>query len=150
MHYSHYMTLVAVLFILFLPACGEDDPVVPQSDHEEAIGLALFRADSLVFSILRGIPDDTLRIAAGSTSEDYEVRFYNDAENIFEAHDSDKTFSWEIEDATIVEVLQDTGKEGKFELRLHGLKSGTTSIEFFILHQGHADFRSGKWPVLVQ
>ena len=150
MRISYGKILLSSLLLLLLVSCGEDDPVIPQSDHEEAIGLALFHSDTLRASILRGVPGDTLRVALGEDSEEYDVRFYNDAEAIFEVHDAEKTFSWEIEDASIIEVVQDNGKEGRFEFRFRGLAPGSTNVEFFILHQGHADFRSGKWPVVVQ
>jgi hypothetical protein len=145
-----YLAVTVFAILLFTTACSEDDPITPQHDHDEAIGMALFREDVMVASILRGVPGDSLRVAAGVTSEDYDVRFYDEDEDIFEAHDDDKIFAWEIEDPSIVEVVQDAGKEGKFEFRLRGVKAGSTTIEFFIMHEGHADFRTGKWPVRVQ
>ncbi len=144
-----FSILIISLFLLFA-GCGEDDPVTPQEDHEEAIGMAIFRADTLVAAILRGVPTDTLRIPAGSVSEDYHVQFYDNDEKLFEAHDDGKTLTWEIDHPSILAVLQDSGDEGKFEFRFQGLQAGTTEIEFFILHQGHADFRTGKWPVRVR
>lgn len=148
MRYSHIAILAFVL--LFTAACGEDDPVTPQQEHDDAIGMALLRDNVVVASILRGEPSDTLSVSAGVTSEDFDVRFYDEDEHLFEAHDDDKTFSWEIADPSVVEVVQDAGKTGKFEFRLKGLAAGTTTIEFFIMHEGHADFRTGKWPVRVR
>lgn len=144
-----YLALPLFL-IFFITACSEDDPITPPQDHEEAIGMALFRGDSLVASILRGIPSDTLRIPAGVLTEDYDVRFYDEAETIFEAHDDENSFSWEIADPSVIEIVQDAGKEGKYEFRFRGLKHGSTTVEFFIMHEGHADFRTGKWPVVVR
>ncbi len=149
MRYSYAMHALIIGLLFLAAGCAEDDPVTPQDTHEEAIGMALFRGDSLAAAILRGIPSDTLTVGAGNTSEDYNVRFYSESEALFDAHDDGKTFSWEIENVSIVDIVQDSGKEGKFEFRLHGLTPGTTTIEFFILHEGHADFRSGKWPVRV-
>lgn len=141
---------IPVLLILFFTACGEDDPITPPQDHEEAIGMVLFRGDSLVASILRGIPGDTLRVPAGVLTDDYDVRFYDESEQIFEAHDDEHSFSWEIADPSVIDVVQDAGKEGKFEFRFRGLKQGSSTVEFFIIHEGHADFRTGKWPVVVR
>lgn len=145
----HYLAVPALL-ILLLTACSEDDPITPPQDHEEAVGMALFRGDSLVASILRGVAGDTLRVPAGVLTEDYDVRFYDESEALFEAHDDDHSFSWEITDPSVIDVVQDAGKEGKFEFRFRGLKAGATTVEFFIIHEGHADFRTGKWPVLVR
>lgn len=143
-------TLILVLPLMILAACGEDDPVAPQEDHAEAVGLLLYRGDTLRASILRGVTTDTLYATVGETGEDFDVRFYNEDEEVFEAHDDEVTFSWEITDASVAEVVQDSGKEGKFEFRLRGKSPGTTTIEFFILHEGHADFRSGLMPLVVR
>ncbi|MBR9976256.1 MAG: hypothetical protein KFF77_11790 [Bacteroidetes bacterium] len=148
MRYSPIAFLAFIL--LFTAACSEDDPVTPQYEHDDAIGMALLRNDVVVASILRGEPSDTLSVGVGMTTEDYDVRFYDDDENLFEAHDDDKIFSWEIADPSIVEVVQNADKTGKFEFRLEGRTAGTTTIEFFIMHEGHADFRTGKWPVRVR
>lgn len=144
------LSILVLLFSVLFSACGEDDPVTPQDNHFEAIGVALYRGDVLHASILRGETNDTLRAAVGVTGEDYDVRFYNEDEHIVEAHDDEVTFSWEIGDTSVVEVVQESGKEGKFEFRLRGLKAGSTVIEFFILHEGHSDFRSGKMPLVVE
>ncbi len=148
-HFSISITLAIILALAVLPACSEDDPVAPQEDHIEAIGLVLYRSDVPVLSILRGVTNDTLRVATGVTGEDYDVRFYDKDEDIVEADDDHHTLGWEIGDASVIDVLQDAGKEGKFEFRLRGKKAGTTSVEFLILHEGHADFRSGKIPIVV-
>lgn len=149
MRYIQTMLFFSMMLLLFTSACSEDDPITPQSEHDEAIGMALFRGDSLVASILRGVPSDTLRAVTGVNTEDYDVRFYDEDEQLFEAHDDDKTFAWEVANPSIVEAVQDSGRAGEFEFRLRGLTPGTTTIEFFIMHAGHSDFRSGKWPVRV-
>ncbi|HOJ05355.1 MAG TPA: hypothetical protein PK916_15255 [Bacteroidota bacterium] len=142
--------IATMLFTTLITACSEDDPVTPQEDHFEAIGMALYRGDTKVLGILRGVTTDTLRATVGVTGEDYDVRFYNENEQIVEADDDHESLGWEIADPSIVDVVQDAGKEGKFEFRLRGKKAGTTTVEFLIVHEGHADFRSGKIPVVVR
>ncbi|MBR9979182.1 MAG: hypothetical protein KFH87_13945 [Bacteroidetes bacterium] len=148
--------ILPLLLIAYLTACSEDDPISPKQDHVEAIGMALFQDGQMVASILRGVPSDTLVVVEGALTEDYEVRFYDENEELFEIHDDnheheeESSFAWALEDPTVVAVLQDEGHEGTFEFRLQGLTSGGTHIEFFIMHGDHADFRSGKWPVRVR
>ncbi|MCZ7555048.1 MAG: hypothetical protein M5R41_01425 [Bacteroidia bacterium] len=141
--------LALSFFVLTITGC-EDDHVHPAGDHFEAIGVVLYRGDTAVFSILRGVTGDTLSIASGVTGEDYDVRFYDADERIVEADDDHSTLGWEIGDSSLLEVVQDPGKEGKFEFRLRGKAAGSTTLELQILHEGHADFRSGKIPVRVR
>ncbi|MDT8322966.1 MAG: hypothetical protein RRA94_02555 [Bacteroidota bacterium] len=149
MRHAKHALFIIVPFIL-LTACSEDDPVAPQEDHAEAIGLLLYRGDTLHASILRGETTDTLYAVVDQTGEDFDVRFYDEDEDVFEAHDDEVTFSWEIADPALADVVQESGKEGKFEFRLRGKQAGSTTIEFFILHEGHADFRSGPMPLVVR
>lgn len=150
--------ILPLLFVSLLTACSEDDPISPQKDHVVAIGMALFQDNGqMVAYILRGVPSDTLVLERGVTTEEFEVRFYDENEELYEIHDHDDdeedeetSFAWEIEDISIVKVLQDEGHESAFEFHLRGLSVGTTHIEFFIMHDGHADFRTGKWPVRVE
>jgi hypothetical protein len=144
------IALFSILPLLLITACSEDDPVTPQVDHFEAIGVVLYQGGDVVAAILRGETSDTLDAAENETGEITVVRFYDEDENIVEAHADEVTFSWEIADTSIAEVLQDSGEEGAFEFRLRGKQAGTTTIEFFILHEGHADFRSGKLTLVVR
>ncbi len=151
MRHYRFTALFALAFsFAFLSACSEDDPITPQDDHFEAIGVVLYRGDTQVLSILRGVTGDTLRAAVEVSGEDYDIRFYDEDENIVEADDDHQTLGWEIGDTSMLDVVQDAGKEGKFEFHLRGKKPGMTTLELLILHEGHADFRSGKIPVVVR
>jgi hypothetical protein len=138
-----------LVFSLALTAC-EDDHHHNDIDHFEAIGLVVYSSGMKVVSILRGQTTDTLRATVAVLSDHYQVRFYNEKEEIVDAPGHEQSFAWEIADASILEVVQDAGEEGKFEFHLRGKKAGRTEIEFFIMHDDHADFRSGKIPVVVE
>jgi hypothetical protein len=150
MQYGKYFLFVFFAFSL-LSACSEDDPVTPQQGHFDAIGVVLTTSGIEVVSILRGVTNDTLKVQAGQLTDHFDVSFYDENEHVVDAPDDPaKTMSWEIGDLTIVEVHQDDGQEGKFEVHLRGLQAGTTTLELFIMHEGHSDFRSGKIPVVVE
>lgn len=145
------IAVLALITIPFFSACDEDDPVAPQEEHLEAIGVVLSTSGIEVASILRGETDDTLRVEVGKTSDHLEVKFYDEDEHIVDApDDGDKTLSWEIGDTAILEVHQREGEEGEFAFHLEGVAAGVTTLELFIMHEGHADFRSGKFTVIVQ
>ncbi|MBE0643635.1 MAG: hypothetical protein IH600_06110 [Bacteroidetes bacterium] len=148
---NRFVLPVFSLFLLFLvTACGEDDPIIPQEDHFEAIGVVLRTSGIPVAAILRGETADTLRAKVGVLGDHIDVFFYNDDEQIVDPPaDPNKTLAWEIGDPTMLTVVQDSAATGKFEFHLRGEKVGATTLELFIMHEGHSDFRSGKIPVAI-
>ncbi len=139
-----------LLMVMFV-SCGDDDPVSPEAEHFEAIGLAVFSSGIQVASILRGVTTDTLYAPEGGLSDHFEVQFYDEEEDLIDPPDDpDMTFGWEIDDTTVAEVFQHAGEEGDFDFHLRGLEEGLTSIEFFVLHHDHADYRSGEFPLVVE
>ena len=55
--------------------------------------------------------------------------------------------SVETDDA-IVEIDQD--EPGEFEFHLKGIEAGTTTLELFVLHEGHVDVRTIEIPIIVE
>lgn len=141
---------ILMLGMLSINACSEDDPVAPQEEHFEAIGMIIETSGIRVASILRGETNDTLYALVGVASDHFDVKFYDEDENIVDPpNDEDQTFDWQIDNPEILEVFQDEAHQGEFEFHLRGKAEGSTFIEFFIMHLGHPDFRSGKFPVKV-
>jgi hypothetical protein len=64
--------------------------------------------------------------------------------------DPQKILAWNIADTTITELWQHNEPGAEYEIHLRGKKAGMTTIEFFISHAGHNDFRSGTFNVLVK
>jgi len=148
LHMKIIACTIAASFLLI--SCGEDDPVIPQEEHFEAIGVVLSQADTVVARILRGETSDTLHARVDETGEEFTVRFFDVDENIVEAQADEVTFSWEIGNPALAEIVQESGNAGAFSFRLRGIAPGETTVEFFILHEGHADFRSGTMPLTVR
>lgn len=144
-------TLIAVFIISFFMISCSDDPVTPQEEHFEAEGIVFLQSGINIAEIFRGVTSDSLFAPVDTMTAGIDVKFYNsNKEMINPPSDPDLTFAWEIDDPSVVDVWQHPGEEGSFEFHLEGLLADTTLIEFFILHEGHADFRSGKIPVVVQ
>lgn len=140
-----------VLMGLFTTACDDDDPVSSEEDHYEAIGMVFYDSGIEVARILRGETIDTLTTTEGGMTSHIEIKFFNEDEEIVDApDDEDQTLAWEFEDATIADIWQHEGEEGAFEFHLEGLEEGETSIEFFVMHEDHADYRSGEIPVKIE
>lgn len=151
MNYSRSLLFFIIIFSFSILGCSEDDLVTPQEEHFEAIGIVFFTSGIQIASILRGETSDTLKVALGQDSDHIDVKFYNEDEVIVDPpSDTEKTFAWEIDDESILEIHQHEGEEGGFEFHLEGLVQGVTQVEFFIDHEGHHDFRSGKIPVAIE
>lgn len=141
--------LSIVILTVFNTGC-EDDPVTPQEEHYEAIGMVFYQSGIEIVRILRGETSDTLIAPEGGLSDHTEVKFFDEDENIIDPPDDGKTLFWAIDDETVADVWQHEGEEGEFEFHLQGLEEGETTIEFFIMHEGHSDYRSGNIPVRVE
>lgn len=136
-------------FTIVLTSC-KDEPLEPDMNHFEAEGVVLYQSGNKVGEIFRGVTQDTLFAVIGQTSTRFEVKFYNANKQEFDPPDYTlQPFAWEISDTSLVDVKQNSGEEGSYRFNLVGKQSGLTQIEFFIMHEGHADFRSGKIPVKV-
>ena len=149
--YYKTILLTAIISFLFLfTGCEEENSLEPE-EHFEAIGTVLYSSGIEVASILRGETNDTLRARVDTLSDAFNVKFYDEDENIVDPPKNDESsFDWEIDSPSMLEVWQHPGEEGGFEFHLRGLKTGETKIEFFILHNGHSDYRSGKFPVVIE
>lgn len=143
---------IPILFLtIFISCSNESDPLPAQEDHFEAEGVVLLESGIIIADIFRGVTNDTLFVPVDSMTAGIDVKFYDENQQIIDPPDpSDQSLSWSIDDQNILDVWQHPGEEGGFELHLEGLAIGSTKIEFFIVHEGHNDFRSGKFSVVVQ
>jgi hypothetical protein len=147
---KYILYLVAISLLITACSDDDDDPLTPAEDHFEAIGMQFSNSGIVLASILRGVTTDTLEAPLNAISDHYEIMFYNDDEQLIDPPEEDHySLGWEIADPSKLEVWQHEGEEGGFEFHLRGLDEGITTIEFFIVHEGHNDFRSGQIPVEI-
>jgi len=147
-----FFYLIITSFFLVTSCSKNEDPLSSQEEHFQAIGMAIMDAScKIIVKILRGETSDTLFVPLGARSDAFFVEFYDRNENLIEPPKSnDQKLTWKIDNESIVKVHQHEGEEGGYEFHLDGLIEGTTLIEFFIEHDGHNDFRSGKIPAVVK
>ncbi|MCB0730677.1 MAG: hypothetical protein KDC88_06560 [Ignavibacteriae bacterium] len=144
--------LILLIITISFFSCKDDDPITPAEDHFEAIGTVIYDATgALAVSILRGETNDTLRITNGERSDHFDVKFYDDNENIVDPPNNEHTkLSYEIGDSTFASWWQHEGEEGGFEFHLDGKKVGKTTLQLFIVHENHNDYRSGEIPLVIE
>jgi hypothetical protein len=140
----------AILIFSFIIVSCKDEPLEPAIDHFEAEGIVFYDSGIKIGEIFRGVTQDTLFARVGQTSSHIEVKFYDSNKNEIDPPDHKKQpFAWEIQDTTILGIWQHPGEEGSYEFHLVGKNVGITNIEFFVMHEGHADIRTGKIPVKI-
>lgn len=145
-------SFLVFLFVSFtLISCSKDEPLSPPEEHFEAEGMVFYNSGIKIVEIFRGVTQDTFFVPLNQMTSGFEIKFLSPERQILNPPNyKEKPLSWEIADTTIVAVWQHEGEKGSYEFHLQGKKSGITLIEFFVLHEGHPDFRSGKIPVRVQ
>ncbi|KAF0152099.1 MAG: hypothetical protein FD143_1393 [Ignavibacteria bacterium] len=142
-----------VLFISILVFNGcKEDPLSHNEEHFKAIGMLVYDASGKqIAKILRGVTADTLKGTAGLTTEHHTVKFYDESEKIVNAPNNPLSkFTFKVDDASVSTIWQHPGEEGGFEFHIKGIKTGKTHVEFFIEHEGHNDFRTGKFPLAIK
>ncbi|MCX8056237.1 MAG: hypothetical protein N3F03_01335 [Ignavibacteria bacterium] len=132
-------------------SCSKDEPLSPAEDHFEAEGMVFYRSGNKIVEIFRGVTADTFFVPVNGSLNQIEAKFLNSERKVIDPPDyKKKPLGWSITDTSIVVVNQLASDAGKYTFHLQGKKAGVTQIEFFVLHEGHPDFRSGKIPVRVR
>lgn len=147
----HSALAIMLLSVFAVTGCKSEDSVVnPPEDHFEAEGVVLESSGILIASIFRGVTTDTIKVPVGEYPDHIEVKFYNSSKNIIEPPtDPDKKLDYSIADTTVVTLWQHSDEIGGFEIHLRGKKPGVTTMELFVKHGEHSDFRSGNFIIRV-
>ena len=150
------LLIAAAAVAVILAGCGKDDPITPQEEHYEAEGLVLLDSGQRFFRYFQGRIDsgdgraEALEVTHGEVTGKWSIRFLDsDGNEMAPPTGEGFTFTWEIADKSIVEVVQDEAEAGQFVFALRGLEDGETTIRLQISHEGHVDFTTLPIPVHV-
>ncbi len=151
------LVIAATLFVFAGLSCSDDDPVSPQAEHFEAIGIQVLQSGVVILDYYGpdyGAGDNIARFdtlyASQGLNPHWETMFYNEDGDLVEPpSDADKSFGAEFADASVAEIWWHEGEEGEYEFHLRGKKEGRTTVEFKVLHAGHADFTTLPIPVVI-
>lgn len=143
------LLLILIAIVLFTNACSED-PIAPQEEHVKAIGMVFYSSGIEVARISKGVTEDTLKVPLGGLSDHLDMKFIGEDEKEFDPPSIEtQVLSWEFGNPSLADIWQHEGEEGSFSFHLKGLQTGNTDVEFFVMHNDHNDFRSGKIPVKI-
>lgn len=149
--YNLAKIIVILVLSITIISCSKDEPLSPHEDHFEAEGMVFYESGIKIVEIFRGVTRDTFFVPLNGMTAHINVKFLNPEKREIDPPDyKKKPLAWSISDTTIVGVKQHEGERGSYEFHLEGKRAGTTLIEFFVLHEGHPDYRSGKIPVKVR
>lgn len=152
---------VAIVAILFIAGCGEDDKITNQEEHFDAVGI-LFRQSGVTVFDYYG-PDytasdsiasrDTLRLSLG-LGPHLKAYFYDEDGEIINppltpAEGGHQTFAATFTPQSMAELWWHEGEEGNFEFHTRGFESGSGRVKFNVMHYGHSDFTTLPIPVVV-
>lgn len=143
--------VVILLSLITLTGCKSEDNIVnPQEEHFEAEGVVLQSSGIKIASIFRGVTTDTIKVPVGEYPDHIDVKFYNANQAVINPpSDPDKKLAYSIADTTVVTLWQHADEAGGYEIHLRGKKPGITTMELFIKHGEHSDFRSGNFTIRV-
>lgn len=141
--YSVFLAMVLAIFVI----AGCKKSVEPDHEHAEAEGLVL-RMNGVDFvSVKEGKVTGQITVKVGTETDHIDIHFLEPDGDRFQPEGSEYELGWEFADASIAEVERHEG--AKWEMHVHGKKTGTTTLELRILHAGHVDFRTPPIPVVV-
>lgn len=145
-----FYKLITIMVLGFTIISCSHDHLADHDDHFEAEGMVFYDGTTKKVEIFRGVTRDTFFVPLNGVTPLIEAKFLSAEKKELDPPDyKKKPLSWSISDTSIVAVSQNENEKGSYKFFLRGKKAGTTSIEFFILHEGHPDYRSGKIPVRV-
>ena len=153
------VALLMAMFSLGMVSCSDDDdPVSSPANHFDAVGFLIYASGVKVLDYFGpdyGAGDnvallDTLRASQGLNPA-WSAKFYNtDTVEIDPPTDADKSLAAVFTDPTVAEIWFHPGEDGDFDdFHLRGLKAGTTTVKFQVMHVGHTDFTTLPIPVII-
>ena len=153
---KRYLGYATIAFMaIFMLSCS-DDPISPQSEHFEAIGMVILQSGATVLDYYGpdyGAGDQTAYLdtlyASQGLNPHWNVRFYNEDGDLVDPPEDDKWFSAEFANPDLAELWWHEGEEGEFEFHIRGNQAGQTTVEFKIMHIDHADFTTLPIPLVV-
>lgn len=150
---SNLFLLVLFSSIVSLLVSCEETTSVAQKEHLDAEGIIIKDATKAIYmKIFQGKIDTNYNrsfdVPINNISDAYEISFLDADGKIISNNDSDKKLNIAFTDTSIAEMYQHDGLQWEFHIK--GKNEGTSTCEIQVLHQGHADFKTPKIPVIVR
>jgi hypothetical protein len=144
--------ILALSVLVFLNSCSDD--IHSPAEHFDPEGWVFIDGTGARFiQIFQGKfksgSDEEFKVPLGDDTDHIKIKFLDkNGVEMDPPTSKEYTLSWEIKDASKIELERHDGEE--WEFHLEGLELGETEIQFHVLHDGHSDVRSGFIKVKVE
>ena len=145
-------SLALLVLVLFMVACGDDNPVDPDINdeiHAEAWGLVIFTSGQEIIRYENGEVEGQIDVGHGKETSLLSVRFIAEDGELFTPDPAGGwSLAWDIADESVASVEQHE-EDGAWNFHIVGLEEGQTTVAFKINHGDHADFVSKEIAIDV-
>ena len=143
--------LLSTIIISCSNSVGSDDD--DHEEHSEPFGVALILNGVEIATQEDGLVSyetgDHIDIPAGDETDLITVRFISEDGDRFEPHtDEGYSLDWLITNEDALEVEQHE-EDGAWQFHLVGKNTGSSEIQFILMHNDHSDFTSSAFVVEV-
>ncbi len=137
--------IVSILFTAILasgcgnPASNDDD----HDEHSDPHGVQFTMNDEVILTYMDGNSDGRFEVVEEQETSIITVVFLDEEGDEIHGEDLDDEYSlgWEVGNDELVEIEQQAD-DGRWDFRLVGKSSGTTRVQFKLMHGAHADFQT--------
>ena len=143
----HLMSILTVF--IFLPGCTEDNPVEPEEQHFEAIGLYVISDGDTIVKYVDGVVTGSIEVQAGQQTPLLSIRFLTDKGDIGIPQGNESSLAWNISDVSVADIESEEDELTAYQFHISGKKAGNTEITIIINHNDHKDFESKAIPIVV-
>lgn len=151
---TRHTLLLTTTFLLMISLIAGCNPTGSEEElHDEPFGLVLLTGGVTLAEQRDGVvtyaSGSSLSVPAGDETPLITLRFLDEDGDRFTPDEPEYELDWAIGNSDVLGVHQHE-EEGKWNFHLEGEQAGTTSIRFFLMHDGHSDFESLNFNVTVE
>lgn len=143
--------IASFVALIGFSAC-DSNPVTDTHEHADVEGLALLVGGVEIVVVEDGQVTGQIDASAGQETAEILVEWRDHDGNHFHDEDLDERLTLGhkfMGDTDIAEFEQHSGTP-RFSFHIHGVASGSTSMELQLFNVDHVDFRTPSIPILVQ
>jgi hypothetical protein len=142
--------LFVCTFLIFVFGCSDDNPVEPEEEHFEAIGLYIIAGPDTIAKYKDLVVSGNIEITASDSTGLLDIKFVEEDGHIGIPPTDDWALDWRIANETVAQMVSTDTQLEAYQIRIAGKNSGQTSIRILINHLGHKDYESADIPIIVR
>ena len=148
--HSIYPAIIFAAVFLLAFGCGKDDNPLDhkENEHADAVGCVIKQDDIELARAEKGTVVGSFQLLENVQTPLLNFYLITDDGDLFRPEGEAFSFAWESKRPDIADAIQ-LQSDGDWNFHLKGFSSGSTTIKFKVLHEGHDDFVSLDIPTTV-